>query len=180
MRDLVERVLNEPDIDPILQFALLRKVLEAASEGSEPLRQALAPMKSQVDQAAIDVNVPWMDPEAGNLERNRAGAAQAMAPLRAMLPTIKQVATLRDTIERSALQTYWTVGWLAQDDDGWGIRKGAIIPQQRDLWVVVTGANHRGTWRRVGTIREGKPAIDTRDASSLAQGRPVFTIMRSR
>src|SRR4051812_41078142 len=60
MIDLVDAILREPEIDPILQVALLRKVVEAAVEGSEPLRKALEAMKNQLDQVAVDVNVPWM------------------------------------------------------------------------------------------------------------------------
>ena len=41
MIDLVDAIVHAPDIDPILQVALLRKVVGAAVEASEPLRESL-------------------------------------------------------------------------------------------------------------------------------------------
>ena len=41
MLDLIDQVRTQPGMDPVLRVALLRKVLELALEGSEPLQAAL-------------------------------------------------------------------------------------------------------------------------------------------
>src|SRR5262249_4894010 len=137
MRDLLARILGEPDIDPILQVALLRRVLDSAVEASEPLKEALGPMKTRLDAAEVDINVPWMNPDTENLEGTQARAAQAIGVVRGLLPPAGDIDARRDKIERGALQTYPTVGWLAKDRDGWCLRTGGNLPRQDDLWVVV-------------------------------------------
>ena len=47
----------------------------SAVEGSEPLQAALGGLKNLVDQADVDANVPWMDPESREAERMRPKAA---------------------------------------------------------------------------------------------------------
>ena len=179
MIDLMQRLLDEPQIDPILRVALVRKVVEAAMEGSEPLRQELGPMRSRIDKAGVDVNVPWMNPEAETQDRVRADASACVENLRHALPQTKPLLDLCKTIERSLSLTYQTVGWLARDQGGWRAQTGGIIPAQGDLWVIVMSENRHGGWKRVGTISDGKPAIDTRDASMLVVGRPVFVSIKS-
>ena len=82
-------------------------------------------------------------------------------------------------IEQSVLKTYRTIGWLTPDREDWRVRIGATVPDQGELWVIVPAANPLMEWRKVGSITGGKPTIDTRDTSTLAEGRPVFVIMRS-
>jgi hypothetical protein len=178
MRDLCARILDEPDIDPILQVALLRRVLDSAVEGSEPLKEALGPMKTRLDAAQVNINAPWMNPETDtldHLEWNHASAARVIDLLRGLLPPAKDIVTLRDKVEHDVLQTYPTVGWLAKDRDGWRVRTGGTVPKQGDLWVVLP-SDKTGRLKKIGRIDSGKPAIDVRDSTTLAEGRPVFLV----
>ena len=120
MHDLVARILNDPDIDPILQVALLRRVLDLATEGSAVLRDVLGPLKTRLDKADVDVNVPWMNPET-DLKTGRERAAHCIATVRDQfhLPPSKDIDGLRNQIERGVLRTYPTVGWMAKDRQGW-------------------------------------------------------------
>jgi hypothetical protein len=179
MIDLVQKILDEPKIDPILQVALLRKVFDAAGEGSEPLRQALGPMQAKLAQSGVDVNVPWMDPEAHKLDRSRAEAASCVKLLRDMVPPAKEISSLQETIEQGVSRTFCTLGWLASERNGWEVRTGATVPQQGNLWVVVPTENRHGEWKKVGTIDHGKPKLNALDESILAEGRPVFVIVKS-
>jgi hypothetical protein len=179
MRDLMARILNEPGIDPILQVALLRRVLESAVEASEPLKQALGPMKTRLDAAEVNINVTWMDPETADLERIQSRAAQVIELVRRLLPPAKDVDILRDKIERDVLQTYSTVGWLDKDRDGWRIRTGSTIPGHGELWVVLP-SDKTGRLKKLGRIDGGKPTIDDRDSATLAEGRLVFLIREIR
>ena len=175
MTELLDAIVRQPDIDPILQVALLRKVIEAAMEGSEPLRHSLESFKNQLDQSNVDVNVPWMDPEV-DLERNRDAAAAVVQSLPSLADAGKKALARRDVIERSVAGTYRTVGWLAQDRDGWRVRTGAVFPDNKDLWVIAMREDKHAEWRKVGTIAGSQPKIDTRDNSTLVEGRPVFVM----
>ncbi len=179
MRDLVARILNESEIDPILQVALLRRVLDSAMEASEPLKQAFEPMKTRLDLTDVDVNVPWMNPEIDGLERSHEKAAHAIESMRPLLPPADRILSLRDTIERGVLNTYTTVGWLAKDREGWQVRTGGTVPKEGELWVVLTG-DKAGALRKLGRIVGEKPTIDARDSATLAEGRPVFLVRENR
>ena len=179
MRDLVARLRDQPEIDPILQVAMLRRLVDSAVEASEPLKDALGPMKTRLDQADVDINVPWMNPETENLDRTRAVAAQSIESIRDPAPPVGAHLDLRDQIERGVLQTYPTVGWLDRDREGWRVRTGGTVPKQGDLWVVLPVAKG-GRMKKLGQINDGKPTIDARDSSTLAEGRPVFLVRENR
>ena len=76
MMDLASQIRADSEIDPVLQVALLRSILEQAAEGSEPLREALTKVRSILEQGDVNVNVPWMDPEDDDARKMRPRAAQ--------------------------------------------------------------------------------------------------------
>jgi hypothetical protein len=177
MIDLVVAIVHKPGIDPILQVALLRKVVESAVAASEPLRESLDLFKTKLDQSGVDVNVPWMNPETPRLKQNQTEAADLIRSLPDLANARKRALALSDQIERDVARTYRTVGWLAQSAaGGWEVRTGVAVPPQGDLWVVAYQADKSGEWKKIGTITDGKPRIHAEDGSSLADGRPVFVI----
>jgi hypothetical protein len=120
-----------------------------------------------------------MNPEAPDLKRAQERAAEFVQSIWATVPPLKRVLDVRDRIERGVAGTFRTVGWLARDQEGWRIRTGVATPNQEELSVIVPLENHQAQWRKVGSITGGKPAIDARDSMSLAEGRPVFVIVKS-
>jgi hypothetical protein len=179
MIDLADAIRRQPGIDPILQVALLRKVVGTAADGSEPLREALESTKAHLDASTVDVNVPWMNPEDPRLTENRAAAAQVVHELPDLDMARKKALAQRDQIERDAARSYRPVGWLLRNADGWHLRSGVTVPPRGDLWIVALLENKHGEWRKVGAITGGKPKIDATESASLAEGRPVFIITGS-
>jgi hypothetical protein len=177
MVDLVENILYEPDLDPILQVALLRQVVDAATEASEPLRDSFAKAKNLLNGANVDVNVSWMNPDGRRPDRRRA--AELVQSVRESREPRKQVLARRDQIVREVARLSQTVGWLARNSGGWQLRCGVALPREGSLWVVVFLEDKRGDWRKVGMIASGKPKIDAPNQSALAEGRPVFVITSS-
>jgi hypothetical protein len=174
--DLANAIRHESDIDPILQVALLRKVVGAAMEGSEPLREALQIVKTQLDDPNVDVNVPWMNPEAPLFTANRVEAAQLIQSLPDFGPARQKALAQRNRVERDIARCYRTVGWLLRSADGWQVRSRPAVRPPGDLFVLVMTDDQRVDWRKVGEIIAGEPKIDSRESSSLAEGRPVFVI----
>ncbi len=174
MRDLVGQVVSNSDMDPILQVALLRRILDSAVEGSAVLRDVLGPLKNELDKADVDINVPWMNPES-DLKAIRERAAHCIRTVRDQfpLPPTKAIDDLRDQIERSVLRTYPTVGWLVKDRQGWRVQPGSTVPKQGELWVVLP-VEKGGKMKKLGQLKEGKPTLDVLDSSILTEGRPVF------
>ena len=136
-------------------------------------------IKNRLDQAALDVSIPWMNPEAPGLRQSRTDAAQLIQKLPRLRKLDKQALASSTQIERDATRCYKTVGWLARGADRWILRSGPELPQQGDLWIVAPLEDKRGEWRKVGKIKDGKSTIDSTEDSSLSEGRPVFVIVNS-
>ena len=137
--DLIDQVRTQPGMDPVLRVALLRKVLELGLEGSEPLQAALGGLKNQVDQADVDVNVPWMDPESREAEPVRPKAAAFVRHLPDLTALRKDVLARRSKVQRLMADRPRAVGWLARGTEGWLIRTGAVLPQQGTLQIAIAG-----------------------------------------
>ncbi len=180
MSDLIKSIVNEPRIDPILQVNLLKVVIESAGAGSEPVRIALEGAKKVLDQAKINLDVDWTDPDSDELANLRNQARRMIAAAREKLPHENQLSRTRDELERAVLQIHRTVGWLVRGADGFVVKHGVALPADGDLWVLVASGQKRGEWKKVGTITSGgKQNIDATKQSALAPGRPVFMIVPS-
>ena len=127
MRDMVSRILYEPDIEPILQVALLRRVLDSATAASEPLREALGPMKTRLDAADVDINIPWMDPDTENLDRSQVRAARAVRHGSAPCSPSSLTST-RSARRSSAASSRHTPSWAGSSGIATTGRSGRAVP----------------------------------------------------
>ncbi len=117
--DMIDQVRSQPDMDPVLRLALLRNILQIGLEGSDPLQQALDGFKKLVDQADIDTNVPWMDPENREAEQMRPKAAaffRSLPDLSAAPRTPWRTATPSAACSRPARDR--SAGWPARATPG--------------------------------------------------------------
>ncbi len=174
MLDLIEQVRTQPGMDPVLRVALLRKVLELGLEGSDPLQQALGRWKEQLDQADVDVNVPWMDPESREADQVRPKAVACVRSLPDLTALRKDALGRRAAVGRLLTGHPQVVGWLAREPDGWRVRTGAVLPPRGDLHIAVPGDDGHGAWKKIGVIDHGQPRLTVADDPALAEGRPVF------
>ncbi|MGO9915694.1 MAG: hypothetical protein ACLQIB_13435 [Isosphaeraceae bacterium] len=170
--DLFDAILHESMIDPILQVMMLRKVIEAGSEGSEPLRELLDDRKTELARFAEGVNVAWMNPDDEKVDPKRKLAAEFIKKIPDLDQKRKQIIERRQRIEQSVRRVYRSVGWLNRDSQGWHLRY-VVLPRQGELMVVVAAAGQSvGEWKKVGEITDGEFAASGN--SALAEGRPVF------
>jgi hypothetical protein len=174
--DLIDQVRTQPGMDPVLRVALLRKVLELGLEGSEPLQGALGGLRNEVDQADVDVNVPWMDPESREADKARPKAAVFVRNLPDLTALRKDVLARRSKVQRLTAGHPKAVGWMAREPEGWLVRTGAVIPQKGTLQVATVGDDGHGVWTRIGVIDQGRPRLTNSDDPTLAEGRPVFVV----
>jgi hypothetical protein len=177
--EMIAAIVDERSLDPVLQAAMLKSVVNAAGEGSEPLRVALEPIKQQLDQSSVDLKVDWTDPEAPHLAESRSGARELVDRLRPRVAPLNQVMHIRDALELTIDRTYRAMGWLVRAGNGYTVKTGAALPADGELRVIATSAGKRGEWKTVGAIAGGKVLLRTSDQSALVEGRPVFGIDRN-
>ena len=173
---LASEIRTEPEIDPVLQVALLRNVLELAAEGSVPLREELTTTRGVLEQGDVNVNVPWMNPEDPDAAKMRPKAAHVVQILPDFADVLTRALARRDKIERQVKRLPRSVGWLAHEKEGWLVRTGSVMPAAGDLWVVALPEDKRGRWKKIGTISGGKPRLSGEDNAAMAEGRPVFVM----
>ncbi len=170
--DLFDAILHEPMIDPILQVMMLRKVLEAGGEASEPLRELLDGCKTELARFAEEVNVAWMNPDDEKVDPKRKLAAEFIKKIPDLDQKRKQILERRQRIEQSVRRVYRSVGWLNRDSQGWHLRY-VVLPRQGELMVVVASTEQSvGEWQKAGEITDGKFAASAN--SALREGQPVF------
>jgi len=179
MIQLMTAIRSSEDMDPLLQVALLKKVADSAIEGSEPLRAALGPIKELLEQGDVDVNVPWMDPDNADAERQRPRALELVKSLPGFAEVLREAHRRHEGLEQVVKEFPRSVGWLAKEENGWQVRKGKLLPSDGDLRVAVPETNSRSTWKQVGAISGGAIKILTESGDVVAEGRPVFAMLRS-
>jgi len=163
-------------MDPILQLSLLKQVIALAGKGSFPLAEGLKEHARLIEQANLDLQVPWMNPVSDSASRLRPQAKKVLA----LLPPIKAVpqaaAQKKRQIERALKQSHREVmGWLAwEKDGGWQCKPEMKNPGERILAVVVADGEQRQVWQVIGKITNGKVRIDGEAERGLLEGRVIF------
>ncbi len=179
MIDLMTAIRSSDELDPLLQVALLRKVADLAIEGSEPLGAALGPIKGLLGAGDVDVNVPWMNPDDKDADRQRPRALELVKSLPDFAAVPREAHRHQERLEQVVKEFPRSVGWLAKEENGWQVRSGKVLPSDGDLWVAVPETNSHSTWKQVGTISGGAVRLLAESSDAMVEGRPVFAMLRS-
>lgn len=174
--ELMAAVRDDPDVDPLLKVALLRKICDYASAGSFSVSRVLAPVRAALTQSAVDVNVPWMDPGNTDAARLRPKAESLIAGLADFTVIGREAKALAAKIEAYPARSPRPVGWLQWDESRWHVRSPSPITEEVDLWVAVPKGLREAAWKLAGSVRNGQVRFRDEDRSYLAEGRPVFII----
>jgi hypothetical protein len=176
MIDLTSAVRSDPDIDPLLKMALLRRICNYANAGSYSLSRVLSPVLATLTQSDVDVNVPWMDPANADAARLRPKAKALIAGLPDFAEIGRKAKALASEIEAYPARVPRPVGWLQWDESRWHVRSPSPIAEDADLWVAVPKGLREAAWKKAGSVRDGQVQVRAEDRSTLAEGRPVFII----
>jgi hypothetical protein len=172
---IAQKVCDSADMDPLLQLHLLRQVLALASRGSLPLRRVLEEHRRIIQEAGVDLGVPWANPGGEAANRARPAAAQAVTKLPPFPPVLAAAAKVQQEIRDSVNATRRdVVGWLAwEEETGWHWRGRRPPSGLRTLLILAPESGGRAVWKRVGTLSDGKAAFDP-GLECLAEGRLLF------
>ncbi len=168
-------VLADPDFDPIFKLAVVSKVLEVAAQASLPLRQGAKPLLQAIENADVDVNVAWMDPDDEGALRLRPRAERVVAGLPRADELFKGIEAARLAVEAGISGRPRPVGWLSQGS-GWVVQAGEDLPTSGRLCVVVPDGDAASRWVQVGDLARAPGEVATSDAEALVPGRPVFVL----
>ena len=172
--DFAASIRSQPEIEPVLQVALLRNIFEQGAAGSDPLREALTTTRRILDQGDVNVDVPWMDPGDADAQKMRPQSGSARSVTSRFLRSPKQALAIRDHAQRQLRDLPGRHG-LART------RKRRVADSNRPAdsrrWRSLrrrAARRQAGHWKQIGTIESGKPQLSVKDDSLLVEGRPVF------
>lgn len=172
MVDVLRAIKDEPELDAILRITFLKATIRAASQGSAPLGDALKSHARLIEQAQLNLDVPWVDPEdpAAELERQRAGDLLRVFP--AFVSSITQCEQARRRLDSAVGHYDWPVGLLLKDPDGtWRCVSSAAIPPGVDLFVFAPNGSKAKIGKSAGV---GTRAAINAAEPELLEGRLVF------
>jgi hypothetical protein len=177
--ELLSRLAEDRDIEPILKLEFLKKFIPVARAGSSFLHEQLKEMDTSIQGLAIDYSVNWIDPDDTNAKRVREQAEAAFNRLPEMKtfkePLDNYLARLR---KPSFGPMYDWCGWLYRDprDSKWscGISQKLVGRASQPLYAFSSSSNGDLTFQRIGLVADGYPALSAPSDSSLREGRPVF------
>jgi hypothetical protein len=177
MVKILTSVRNEPELDPVLKVILLKGAIQAASEGSASLAEALSDHLRMIEDAQLNLNVTWVDPDDAKAELERHRAQDVLARLPSFEPCAEKAKMLRQLLEDQIAQVYWPVGLLLKGGDGiWRCRSPQPIPPETELFALAP----QGSWKRIGkaTGNNGELAPEP-GVPDLIEGRLVFIHRRA-
>ena len=166
---LAELVQTHPDVDPILRLAILKRVLEIGSTGSQRFKAVFAQKNAALTAADVDLTASWMVPDDAGAATNRPRAER----------TLKEIADapFGESVAQPAVgEVYRWEGLLWRDRDGdWHWRRNGTLPTHGVLAVLVqSDTTERLEFRPVGRCTQQQVQWDTAAQALLREGRPVF------
>ena len=172
LRDPDER----PRLEPLLQLALLDRVLAAASEGSHPLSRALAPHREHVARAGVDPHLNWLNADDA-VRKARAEAAEALAALPDLDAPLARAREEAAAFRKTRLPRFEWIGYVRDGAPRWEslvLRPAGTGSPEGDLYVLRRTAEGLAELVMIGRLREGLAAVDGGAAEALVAGRPVY------
>lgn len=184
---IIGQVMSAADVDPILRFLLLEKLLKLGSDNSEFFRKrAERPLKF-VEEAGVSRLTNWVVFEDKRAEKDRSNADFFFKSRQAeILEALRQIAADRAELEKTQLgpRVQW-LGWLHKDADGnWGVSCPAAVSSNLGKQMFVVGP--KGPQQPVELLSAG--TLPDRDTSRILvdqidptwpEGRPVFRLVET-
>lgn len=186
--NMIELVLDQADLDPVLGYILLSQIVELGQQTSFSVQQALQPLAEALRQAAVDQTVEWILPDHPQAQRAREEARRLFQVLNRQRDEWKQALSRRLADDRAPAPPLpqW-VGWLCAEggptENRYRCEFPDAPPKDGLLWVLAeepSGGGEPGTsrsnvkWIEVGDIRGGRLVWKGASRPHLRAGRPVY------
>jgi hypothetical protein len=171
---ILQRLHSDTKLDPILKTVLLRRVVDVACQGSQPLARALETHRQRLNSPELKLDANWLKPGDADATTARIVAEAVVSSLPSPDEIAPQVAKAQAALRQPFAPRYTWTGWLVKDDAlGWQCRtRDAHRPG--DLYVVHRPAAGGVAIVKVGELRAGGATLSATDESVLVEGRPVF------
>ncbi len=180
--ELAESLLAAADVDPLLRYVLLVRVLEAAADGNPFLKTELAELRQRLHDDQIDLSARWMDPEDRDAKAMRRTAERLLRRVKsdALKQCWLRAEQALKAFEAQLHQPLLLAGVALRAGGGsWQLR-ASRTSQRSGVLLVLAARGEAGTaWKRVGEVTEGAPTWSAQADAVLCEGALVFQTRRS-
>jgi hypothetical protein len=165
-------IVSNEKIDPVLQAALLKKILGYALDIS-PIRRL-----PKVEEAAISLQkvyypVDWMDPYDKKAQRLRLQLEKLMKTMQANLKAAPATVASKIADMSESLRSYHPAGILLASD---GSFSRMMLPQNGGLYAPIRSDDGQTAMKRIGEVSAGKPSLDAEAVTDLPRGSMIFAV----
>jgi hypothetical protein len=178
--DMIDRLLKDREIEPILKILLLKDVMEAGGKGSPALQKSFQRSLEVIEAGKLALGVNWLNPDDVEANSERRKALDLLARLPNLSNLKQMVAAELALFDAPLAPAFEWFGWLKRDDvkdDQWSCRTEKTSPQEADLVVIYRpDADKPVKLERIGRLQKGLPAIDVTEGPALVEGRPIYAL----
>ena len=179
MLELIDKLVDDQVMDPIIRFQLIGNILPVALEGSSLLKNALQTTEQEIASVRLGANLNLFDPFDVDTIRARREAERFLKNLPDMGGVLRDLQKTKAIVLNPELGNEWQwVAWLCKDSETqkWTCEadKPPPVEDLGDVFVAIKdGDTH--SFVKIGVIDKGKFQVTTAGGTDvLKEGRPVF------
>ena len=167
--ELSELTLQQDEMDPIFSAILLKTLLSYADK-SDPFNVgALSKARASLDD--LDLDVAWMDPRDDVANMARPQAARMLKYIKPLISvSLKEIRTQIDVMPQE-ITPYKPVGILLDNSETIELSAGI---NTTDVYLLWDDADKAVSFRKAGSVEEGKLRINPLIIGRYPQGSPLF------
>jgi len=179
MLELIDRLIEDERMDPIIQFQLLDNLLPVALEGSVLLQDVLRRPADDIRRTRLGTNLNLFDPEDVDTDKARREAARFLKNLPDMGDILRGIGRMRADITTPLSATGWRwVAWMYKDSNTRQWVCTAPEPpaagEQGELYIAVKEGSSPDLVK-IGSIQDREYRFtEAAQTGLLLEGRPVF------
>jgi len=169
-RKLISSVYADERLDPVLKLMLLKRLVDAACQGSPVWATALAQQRQTLEESEVPV-VKWMDPADKEADVARRQAEREIKDLAGLVKAVEGVS--RETVRLGARPpSYRWIGWLRRSGNRWQLESPSPL-DTGDLYAI----RREGTaikLEKCGLAKEGVVELAIPAGVDPTEGQLVF------
>lgn len=154
--DVINKVLDAKDVDPVLRIIIAKRALEMAQGVAWAGKEAMASQAKTWD--ALDAEeVNWMSPDANDAAMSRQIAADLLGRVADLKTARDAIVRRRDEVESKMKLNVVGRGVLLKDKLDWSVMTNAAPRAGRKVYAVTA----KLAWVEVGAARDGRFILDS-------------------
>lgn len=177
---IVERIMGQERLEPILKVLLLKQTVGIACRGSLLLSEGLARYCEMLEDSKVSSFADWVAPDNADARNARSVAEAELKNLTGLVDAVRRAAAgARQQLDEQIAPTlteYRWAGWLYRDGQGQWRCEGRPLERAAGQLVVAVQPVVDGPVRllRIGQVNTGSVRVDSANSEALLEGRAVW------